>query len=220
MAEVWKKELKDIINSGSKDIEKVIAARDARENERLKEINDIKKVIRPRMEFIKDIFEKGNYFASTTDNALGGSGETEKVPTTPTDRVDVVKDDHAGAGLDICEDGSAFIEACRRGKRVSVPTVNEGPTELVLIMPVLSDVNRLDLLFRVEFKEDKPVLHAYDLLSSGKLQDNGSAHDDFECFIQDTLKRFLLSWFTRKRGTELDKERKFQLHITGRGLKI
>jgi hypothetical protein len=63
------------------------------------------------------------------------------------------------------------------------------------------------------------VLHAFDLLSAGKMNNNGTAHDKFEDFVQDTLKRFLLSWFTRKEGTELDKERKFTLIIEGHGLR-
>ena len=72
---------------------------------------------------------------------------------------------------------------------------------------------------QIEFKDEKPVLHAYHLLSQGKMENQGSAHDKFEDFVQDTLKRFLLSWFTRKEGTERDKERKFELYIIGHGLK-
>jgi hypothetical protein len=51
------------------------------------------------------------------------------------------------------------------------------------------------------------------------MENNGSAHDKYEDFIQDTMKRFLLSWFRHKEGTELDKERKFELHIIAHSLK-
>jgi hypothetical protein len=74
-------------------------------------------------------------------------------------------------------------------------------------------------MYQIEFREEKPILHAFELLPAGKMKNNGSAHDKYEDFVQDTLKRFLLSWFSRKEGSELDKERTFKLIIKPRPMR-
>jgi hypothetical protein len=224
MAKDWKSELKEIVIGQQKSIKSVIDDREKRESERIKKIEEIKKIIKPRFDYIKDIIEKDKYLISTVEHvessklklskvAVGGEGESQsqvevqQQPTIPT-----ISGVSPGDNVD-------FVEVSRRGERVSKPKINESTTELVLVMPSLSDVNRLDLMYQIEFQEEKPVLHAYHLLSAGKMENQGSAHDKFEDFVQDTLKRFLLSWFTRKEGTERDKERKFELIIHGHGLK-
>jgi hypothetical protein len=209
MAKDWKSELKDIVTSNQKTIKQVIENRDNREKERLKRIKEIMDIIKPRMEFIKELFEKDNYLISKDEVETGESvsvdqGENVAQPQ-PLLKPDIIQ--------------SEFIDSARRGEKVPVPTIKEDVSEILLLMPSLSEVNRLDLLYRIEFKDEKPVLHSYNLLSQGKMENNGSAHGNFEEFIQDTLKRFLLNWFKRKEGTELDKERKFELHYIARALK-
>lgn len=209
MGKDWKSELKDIVSSNQKSIKQVIEDRDKREKERLKKIEEIKNIIKPRMEFIKELFEKDNFLKSQPEE-LSDENESSGTPggsgfSTADDVPDVIQ--------------SKFIDSARRGERVAIPTIKEDAAELLLVMPVLSDVNRLDLMYQIEFKEERPVLHAYNLLAQGKMENNGSAHGGFEDFVQDTLKRFLLSWFRRKEGTEMDKERKFELHIISHGMK-
>ena len=185
MAKDWKSELKDIINSNQKTIKQVIENRDNREKERLKKIKEIMDIIKPRMEFIKELFEKDDYLISKDGDETGKEILTDKVEPgpqpQPTPKPDIIQ--------------SEFIDSARRGEKVRVPTIKEDISEILLLMPTLSDVNRLDILYRIEFKEEKPVLHSYNLLSQGKMENNGSAHGNFEEFIQDTLKRFLLNWF-------------------------
>ena len=221
MAKDWKSEIKEIVSSQQNNIKKVIIDRQKREDEKLEEIDEIKKIIKPRFEFIKDLIEKDKYLisaieeksndpmAANSEIAQGDSGEviinklglnSKNYNKTEQKRIQ-------------------FIESAKRGEIVSVPKISEGPAEIVLIMPTLSEVNRLDLMYQIEFKDEKPVLHSFNLLSSGKMINNGSSHGNYEDFVQDTLKRFLLSWFTRKEGTELDKERTFKLIIEGHGLK-
>ncbi len=209
MAKDWKTELKEIITSQQKSIKQVIDDREKREAERLKKISEIKNIIKPRLEFIKELIEKDKYLLATFDERSSGEHDTASTPM-PEIRItpSPPKDERA-----------QFIETAKRGELVKVPKIMEGPAELALIMPALSDVNRLDLMYQIEFSDEKPVVHSFDLLPSGKMQNNGSAHDKFDEFVQDTIKRFLLSWFTRKEGTELDKERKFTLIIEGHGLK-
>jgi hypothetical protein len=211
MAKDWKSELKDIITSEQNKIKTVVDDRGKREAERLKKINEIKNIIKPRLEYIKDLIEKDKYLIS----ALEEKPRADIDPTAGETGVE------GGGGIthQPKDEREQFIEVARRGERVITPKISEGPAELVLMMPSLSDVNRLDLMYQIEFKDEKPVLHAFDLLSAGKMNNNGTAHDKFEDFVQDTLKRFLLSWFTRKEGTELDKERKFTLIIEGHGLR-
>ena len=63
-----------------------------------------------------------------------------------------------GEGINIStpkDEPPQFIEAIRRGESVKVPIIKEGPAELVLIMPALSDIHRLDLLYKIEFKDEK-----------------------------------------------------------------
>jgi hypothetical protein len=201
MAKDWKSELKDIITSNQKQIKQVVDDREKREKDRLKKIDDLKSIVRPRMEFIQEQFGKDKYLVSEekTDNKKGDG--TVYTPGTS----DVIE--------------SEFIDSARRGDSVAVPTIKEDVAELALIMPMLSDVNRIDLMYKIEFQDEKAILHSYNLLPQGKMENNGSAHDNYEDFVQDTLKRFLLSWFRHKEGTELDKERKFELHIIAHALK-
>jgi len=209
MGKDWKSELKDIVTSNQKTIKQVIEDRDKREKDRLKKIEEIKNLIKPRMEFIKDLFEKDNFLKSQpeelSEESEGGIKPGASNFSTTNEAPDVIQ--------------SKFIDSARRGERVAIPTIKEDAAEILLVMPVLSDVNRLDLMYQIEFKEEKPVLHAYNLLAQGKMENNGSAHGGFDDFIQDTMKRFLLSWFRRKEGTEMDKERKFELHIVSHGMK-
>lgn len=207
MAKDWKAELKDIVTTNQKTIKKVIDERNNREKDQLKKIEEIKNIIKPRMEFIKELFEKDENLTATIDSLQESSDEKLAVegPTQASTPHDIIK--------------TQFIDSARRGERVAIPTIKEDAAEILLIMPALSEVNRLDLLFQIEVNEEKPVLHAYNLLSQGKMENNGSAHSNYEDFIQDTMKRFLLNWFKRKEGTELDKERKFELHFIARALK-
>ncbi len=217
MAKDWKSELKEIINSKLGRVKKVIDDRDGREKERLKKIKEIKNIIIPRLQFVKELFEKEKYLISTIEPARPDQLKTEGTKAGIANEVQAqgVVNRVSVSG----DKSSAFLEACRRGERVAVPIIKEGEAELVLFMPELSDVNRLDLMYKIELKDGKLVLNAYDLLSAGKIKNNGSAHDKFEEFIQDTMKRFLLSWFTRKESTELDLERRLELRIEGHALK-
>ncbi|WP_455392696.1 hypothetical protein [[Eubacterium] cellulosolvens] len=210
MAKDWKSELKEIVTSQQNKIKTVIDDRNKREAERIKKIDEIKKIIKPRLEYIGELIEADKYLLSTFEE----EPPTASAEDTETDAEKGIPPQHVPS-----EVRDEFIDTSRRGERVAKPKIKESPTELVLIMPALSDVNRLDLMYQIEFREGKPVLHAFDLLSAGKMKNNGSAHDNFEDFVQDTLKRFLLSWFTRKEGTELDKERTFKLVIEPHGMR-
>jgi hypothetical protein len=212
MAKDWKGELKDIISSQQNKIKTVIDNRDKRESERMKKIKEIKNILKPRLEYVKELIEKDKYLLSSFEESP--SNDTTTTSNESSKEVgDVMAQAQKG------DEHGQFIDLAKRGEFVKTPKISEGPAEMVLIMPSLSDVNRLDLMYQIEFKDEKPVLHAFDLLPAGKMKNNGSAHDKFEDFIQDSLKRFLLSWFTRKEGTELDKERKFTLVIEGHGLR-
>jgi hypothetical protein len=223
MAKDWKSDLKEIISSQQNSVKKVIDDRNNREAERLKKIKEIKNIIRPRFEYIKELIDSDKYLLSTFSGE--SDQDTQKEQSAPiaaapvrSQQIGVSQGPQGLQGVRIPDEHERFIETAKKGEMTLKPKINEGPAELVLIMPSLSDVNRLDLMYKIEFKDEKPVLHAFDLVSSGKMKNNGSAHDKFEDFIQDTLKRFLLSWFTRKEGTELDKERKFTLVIDAHGL--
>ena len=61
MAKDWKSELKEIITSQQKNVKKVIDDREKRETERIKQITEIKNIIKPRFEFIKEQIEKDKY---------------------------------------------------------------------------------------------------------------------------------------------------------------
>lgn len=214
MAKDWKTEVKEIITSQQSNIKKVIDDREKREAERIKKINEIKKLIKPKFEYVKELIEKDKYLLSTFETKPAEGPPAPGAGAAPPE----AGLSQAAALTEDKDERTLFMETVKRGDQVKVPTINEGPGELVLIMPTLSDVNRLDLMYQIEFKDEKPILHAFDLLPAGKMKNNGSAHGNFEDFIQDTLKRFLLSWFTRKEGTELDKERKFTIVIEGHGM--
>lgn len=212
MAKDWKSELKDIITSQQNKIKTVIDDRDKRESERMKKIKEIKNILKPRLEYVKELIEKDKYLLSSFEQPLATDATTTSDESSTEVSRGIVQTQNG-------DEREQFIDQAKRGEFVKTPKISEGPAEMVLIMPSLSDVNRLDLMYQIEFKDEKPVLHTFDLLPAGKMKNNGSAHDKFEDFIQDSLKRFLLSWFTRKEGTELDKERRFTLVIEGHGLR-
>ena len=216
MAKDWKAELKDIISSQQNSIKNVIDEREKKELERLKKIKEIKDIIKPRLEYVKELIEKDKYLISSLQSSTVDKSQqsimTNSTATEPGQMGQMTGQDPTKT------ESEQFVDACRRGDPQPLPALKEGPSELVLLMPTLSDVNRLDILYQIAFKDEKPVLYAFNLLSAGKMENNGSAHGNFEDFIQDTLKRFLLSWFMRKEGTERDKERKFELRIISHGI--
>ena len=176
MAKDWKSELKDIVSSQQKNIKTVIDDREKRETERLKKIDEIKKIIKPRFEYVRELIEKDKYLLSTFEQESKAEATTERSKIEPQLGTITPKSE--------MDEQTRFIEEAKHGLQVKSPTVKEGPAEIVLFMPSLSDINRLDLLYQIEFKDEKPVLHAFDLLPAGKMQNNGSAHSDFEDFIQ------------------------------------
>ena len=158
MAQDWKSELKEIVTSELGRVKKVVDDRNGREKERLKKIKKIKNIIIPRMEFIKELFEKKKYLISTIEPARSDQLKTEGTKADNANEVQVqIVDDRVPVSGD---KGSAFMEVCRRGERVAVPMIKEGEAELVLFMPELSDVNRLDLMYKIELKDGKLVLNA------------------------------------------------------------
>jgi hypothetical protein len=219
MAKDWKKELKEIITSQQNKIKQVVDDREKRETDRLKMINEIKDIIRPRFEFIIDLVEKDKYLISQMEPTQGSGPEPPSPESTKEAQAENLGNVPSIPLNGETGEKSEFIDELLRGSYVAKPVIKEGPAELALVMPALSEVNRLDILYQIAFQDEKPILHTFDLYSPGKMKNNGSAHGNFEEFVQDSLKRFLLSWFTRKEGTELDKEREFKLIIQGHGLK-
>jgi hypothetical protein len=100
-----------------------------------------------------------------------------------------------------------------------LPKLNEADNEVEFIMPGLSEVNKMDMYYRIEFEDNnKVVLCAYDKYSADKLELVGKIEDDFETFIEENIKRFLVNWYNRKKGDQLAQERVLQLKITSRSL--
>ncbi len=131
--------------------------------------------------------------------------EIKKVLTPKLDFVISVMHEDPDFGKDFLEKG--------------LPKITEGENEVEFIMPGLSEVNKMDMYYRIEFEDDNNVvLNAYDKYSAGKLELVGKAENDFETFIEANIKRFLLNWYNRKKGDELAHERVLQLKITSKSL--
>ena len=86
--------------------------------------------------------------------------------------------------------------------------------DIELRMPNMSDVNKMDLLFRIEF-DDKlcAVLRVYNKYSPDKIELVGSADKDLSPFIEASITQFILSWYKRKLGDEIAKEKMLELKV-------
>jgi hypothetical protein len=110
-------------------------------------------------------------------------------------------------------------------KAVSIYTqdhayVTDSQFEIKLVMPTLSEVNQMDLLFKIEFDEEEvPVLNVYNKFSDDKVEFLRSTDKEFSSFIEDCIVRFILSWYKRKLGDELAKDRMISLKIRSETLK-
>ena len=105
-------------------------------------------------------------------------------------------------------------------RQMDLPRVQQLERGVEFIMPELSDVNRMDMHYIIEFDENNSaILQAYDKYSAGKMEARGSVEADYETFIEEKIKRFLKNWYNRKTGDELAKERMLELKITSKPLK-
>ncbi len=98
------------------------------------------------------------------------------------------------------------------------PKIIEDDLKITLEMPRLSEVNSLDLVYKIEMRGEITYLRVYNLYPDGKLDQTGFTEDDYDDFVKDSLKSFLQSWYTRKIGTELDKEREYEIMISHRAI--
>lgn len=97
------------------------------------------------------------------------------------------------------------------------PKIVENGNEIIFEMPKLSEVNAMDLVYSVEVGEDFARLRAFKK-SPRKVDAFSSTDKDYDSFVKDTIKRFILAWYSRKLSDELDKEREFVIKITSQGL--
>jgi hypothetical protein len=92
--------------------------------------------------------------------------------------------------------------------------------EIKLVMPTMSEVNQMDLFFKIDFDEEEaPVLKVYNKFSDDKLEFVRSTYKNYSVFIEDSITRFILSWYKRKLGDEIAKDRMLELKIRSDAIK-
>lgn len=167
----WQTEIRELINSSDRELNKLQAQQEAQHQEKILKISELKAVLIPKLEFVRSVIHKETEF-----------------------------------GQELLEKG--------------LPKIVETAYEIEFIMPGLSEVNKMDMQYRIEFNNDNGViLCAYDKCSTGKMELAGKVESDFESFIECNITRFLMSWYKRKTGDELAKERVLQLKITSKAMK-
>lgn len=98
------------------------------------------------------------------------------------------------------------------------PEIEDAGTEVRLVMPRLSEVNHIDLVYSLELKEDLVLLKSYKRIGDGRLEQSGFADRDHEEFVKSSLLSFIKAWFGRRVSDEKDKSRELRLVVEQRGL--
>lgn len=100
-----------------------------------------------------------------------------------------------------------------------LPFMTESEFEFELNMPQLSEVNKMNLRYTIEFDtDDNAILHAFNVYSVGKTELVGSTGNDYPIFIENSIKYFMINWYKRKRGDELFKEQEVKLKISSKSI--
>ena len=95
--------------------------------------------------------------------------------------------------------------------------ITDSEFEFELVMPQLSEVNKMNLRYRIEFDtDDNAILHAFNVYSAGKIELVGSTGNDYTIFIENSIKYFIINWYKRKTGDELIKEQEVKLTISSK----
>ena len=137
MNKKWQAEIRKIISNSHREIKKIRAAQEDQKKARAMKIQDIKRILLPKLEFVKNIMNK--------DQELG-----------------------------------------REPSQNDLPKIRDAESEVEFIMPELSEVNKMDMHYRIDFNDDNTaILHAYDKSSIGKMDHIGSTENDYELFIEE-----------------------------------
>jgi hypothetical protein len=92
--------------------------------------------------------------------------------------------------------------------------ISDSEFEIKLVMPTMSEVNNMDLLFKIGFNDkNDALLLVYNKYSTDKMEFVSSADKNFEKFIEESITRFILNWSKRKLGEEVAKDRTLKLKI-------
>ena len=84
--------------------------------------------------------------------------------------------------------------------------------ELRITRSGISEVNSIDLLFIFDILSENLKLKVYNE-NAGERKYIAETEDYFEEFIMDTIKTFIRSWYQRRFGDELLKEKEYEVHV-------
>jgi len=200
----WEKELKKIIGSKEAELSKIILGNRKRKETELDVVASIEKVIEERVRNIITLIKPREEIGIATPPRFEKRPYRQPEPT--------------GTGDDL-----------------SLPSrlKDRYPHlyEYEMIMPELADVVAANLLFRIEVRGEKKrgeeipkmsvFLRAYHKYSDTRLDQKGNLELPYEPadekkvddFVKDSITGFIESWYTRKIGEEMDREREYEVKI-------
>ncbi len=199
----WEKEIKKIIREKETELKAVIDERDSKRNEELDIVSSIEEVVEARSRNIIDMVNSN-----------------EKLGISPAPHFELRP--HGQPKSAAKKDDLNPV----RIKKDKYPHVYE----YELVMPKLSDVLAVNLLFRIEIRrrlrdnkepEFSLVLRAYHKYLDTQLDQKGFLElpygtvdgEKVDEFVKKTYGTFLESWYMRKIGEERDKEREYKVEI-------
>ena len=203
----WEKELKEIIASKEAELTGIILENKKKKENEQDIINSVEKVIESRVESTLGLIKPRE------ELGIASSPRLEKRPY-----------------------GTPEITGKTDDLNLPVAEKDKYPHlyEYEMVMPELTDVAAVDLLFRIEIRAEKirgeneprmsVFLRAYHKYSDTLLDQKGylelpygpADQKSVDDFVKSTILRFIESWYTRKIGEEKDKEREYEVKIVVR----
>jgi len=199
----WEKEIKKIIREKEKELTAVIGERESKQAEEKKIVNSIEAVVEARGRRIIDLIK---------------SNEKLGIASAPVFELRPHGSSKSASG----KEGLSTIKY----KKDKYPHVYE----YELVMPKLSDVLAVNLLFRIDIRrrvlegnkfEMSLFLRAYHKYPDNQLDQKGFLEIPYgtpdrkkvDEFVKNSYGTFIESWYVRKIGEERDKEREYEVKI-------
>ena len=206
----WEKELMKIINEQEKELKGLIQKRKLGEEREAEIVREIEDIVEDRIKQFIDLIKPSE------ELRIGSAPVMERRPHEP-----------------VIEPAGTNCLTPPMDKKDNYPHTSE----IEIVMPKLTDVAAVNLLFRTEIHRDripdamepnfKAILNIYHKYSDSRMEGKGQlelpdgeiARDKVDAFVKDAITVFTESWYKRKIGEERDRERDYDIRIELKSIK-
>lgn len=206
----WEKKLMKIINEQEKELKGLIQKRKLGEEREAEMVSGIENIVEDRIKQFMDLIKPSE------ELRIGSAPVMERRPHEPA-----------------IEPAGTNCLTLPMEKKDNYPHISE----IEIVMPKLTDVAAVNLLFRTEIhlakkldtneRNFKAVMNIYHKYSDSRMEGKGHlelpdgeiARDKVDTFVKDGITTFTESWYKRKIGEEKDREREYDIRIELKSIK-